>query len=342
MKIDPTQLDVVLSEINKSYKDTARKGNSYADIRKIPTGSLSLDYATAGGLPMGRMCRFFGGPSSGKSLAAWNIAREAQRMGLTVVYYNAEGQYTDTNSYISGLGVDTKKLVVIEGSIVEEIIDKAEELLSVAHLHIIDSLSMCLTIDEMESDITKPERVAGSAKAWTRGLRHLNQRMDKEEHAFILVDQIRDVIGGPPGSTPKPPGGKLVDHASSLNLEFRKGAWLYRKENGILHPDGVKSKTMSGVAEADGVETVVRVAKSRVCRPFRTARLRIDFQDGTYDMTDEYVNAAIYYGIAEKDKGTWYVLPDGQRVNGAPGLASVIRENAEIQTIIRQTLKERW
>src|SRR5437879_1762190 len=70
-----------------------KRGSEMAQVERISTGSPMLDYATCGGIPIGRWIRFWGGTSSGKSLCAWNIIREAQRLGMDCCYYNIEKQF---------------------------------------------------------------------------------------------------------------------------------------------------------------------------------------------------------------------------------------------------------
>ena len=89
---------------------------------------------------MGRVIRPLGQLHSAKSLVQWGLIKSAQELrtdkypdGLTCVYFNAEGQYDEffTREF---MGVDTDKLVVEDGSIIEEMTAKAEAYLDVAHI----------------------------------------------------------------------------------------------------------------------------------------------------------------------------------------------------------------
>ncbi|HUU59116.1 MAG TPA: hypothetical protein VMZ50_06200, partial [Phycisphaerae bacterium] len=50
------------------------------DIRRIPTGIFVVDYATGGGVPVGRMTMVYGQKSSGKSSLLAKLAANAQRL----------------------------------------------------------------------------------------------------------------------------------------------------------------------------------------------------------------------------------------------------------------------
>lgn len=328
-----------LNRIQKRYGTTAFSwGNERHSPPRIPTGSLEIDYATRGGIPIGRFSRFYGNYSAGKSLASWNIVRNAQQMDQTCAVYDAEKTF-DPN-YVRRLGVDVDKLLVIEGSIIEDLCEKMEALLGSVHLHIIDSCSTCLSVHEMEADI-HDQRRGGSAKFWTAGLKRIVEYMDSGEsgNTILMLDQIRDTFGNP-GSLPQPPGGRMMEHTSSLSLRFQRGTWLFRDTDGFLTDDKVKQETLSGLAQPDGVETSVKVEKSRVCAQGRSAKVRIDFRDGRYDSGWELTKAAIFFGVAERS-GSWYYLGK-KKYQGEKNLRKAIMETPELVTQIEETMKENW
>jgi RecA/RadA recombinase len=57
----------------------------------IPTGNLCIDWKLGGGIPPGRIIGIPGPEGSGKSLLAADIAHEALKAGIIVVYFDAEG-----------------------------------------------------------------------------------------------------------------------------------------------------------------------------------------------------------------------------------------------------------
>ena len=252
MPVDPSKYEEAATAIRKRYGQSAVSAASNSpSVSRIPTGSIELDYATGGGVPIGRFSRFYGGYSSGKSLACWNVIKNAQQAGLLCAYYDAEKQF-DPN-FVKRLGVDIDKLIIVEGSIIEDICLKMEALMGSVHLHVIDSASQCISIHEMQADLEK-ERMGGSARFWSAGLKRVSEHMEAspEGNTVIIVDQVRDVFGMP-GANPKPPGGRFIEHLSSMSLFFRRGTWLYRDPEGILTDDSQKKVTLSGMSEADGI-----------------------------------------------------------------------------------------
>lgn len=336
MSFDPAGLQKMLQVIEAQYgSGSIHVGGNARPIPRISTGSLELDYAMAGGLPFGRFSRFWGAPSSGKSLVSWNIVRSAQAMGLSCAYYNAEKQYDE--HYVKKLGVDVKKLIVVEGSIIEEIATKMETLLGAVNLHVIDSCSSCVSVEELNSDVDE-WRPGLNARVWGKVFRRLLERFDPEHNAGLLIDQARATIG--PGAE-HPPGGKALEHASSMTVDFRKGAWLYRNAEGTLTPeDKAKNETLSTNKEPDGMEYVMRVSKSRVGRPGRSARAYYDIDKPGFDHTYEYARAGRFFGII-KQAGAWFTLPSGVRCQGEAKLRAALRDDpAMMQEILDHAMRE--
>jgi recombination protein RecA len=336
MSIRTDDYDEIVAKINKKYGDSIRRGGDYEIVPRISTGSLELDLAMGGGVPVGRWTRFYGGYASGKTLRALTTARVAQEMGLTVAYYNVEKQF-DTEFSEKSIGLDVNELTIVEGATIEEIGDKMEALMTVCHVHIIDSCSMAVSEDELNADI-RDWRPGISARAWGKVFKRLNERFDHFANTTILIDQMRTNFktGGDQAA-----GGKVFDFQSSMSVVFKKSGWIARDKDGILDDKAVQGKGMDGQMEPAGIEIKCRVEKSRVCRPFRTATLRWDLDEKHFDDMFEYMKAATYYGPIDQ-RGAYYYHPqaDGTEIKigqGKKSLRSYIEGNEELQEEIRTT-----
>jgi len=329
MAIDQDNLEKVLAAIKKNYGDSdIRYGNEYPDIRRIPTGSLELDAVTRGGIPLGRWSHFYGPPGGAKTLTSWNVIKQAQDMGLTCAYYNIEKQFLP--EWVEKKGIDLSKLHVVDGSIIEETGAKLESLLGVINVHVLDSLAAAVSIDELAGK-TEEWKPGIQARAWGKVLRRAQERFDDEENAVIMVNQTRQVFGKMMGSE-EPTSGRAVEYISSMSLQFRKSSWLFKDANGILTDGGSNTDTISGDSDPEGMEFQVRVAKSRVCQPHGSARMRLDFETGNFDSAWELTKAAIYHGIAQRG-GAWYTVGD-QKVQGEKKLRELILQDVDLQKTI--------
>lgn len=324
MPVDTEQFSQVVKAIEKKYGDDAiHLGSNDKSLERLSTRSLELDYITGGGLPRGKWSRFYGGFSSAKTLTCWNVVRSAQEQGLTCCYYNVEKSFN--KDYVESLGIDLDNLHVIEGTTIEGLVTKLESLLGVSHVHIIDSCSHAVSQDELNSSMEDWHRGL-NARVWGKALRRLENRFDRYENLGIFVDQVR--INMQTGSE-NPPGGKMMEHASSMTLHFRKGKWLFKDKNGVLTDTRTDGHSLSGDIEADGMEIVVRNDKSKAGVPFKAARLHLDFATRNFDQMFEIAKAAVYWDIV-KSSGSWYVMPDGTKLQGKHKLREALANDADL------------
>jgi hypothetical protein len=84
------------------------------------------------------------------------------------------------------------------------------------------------------------------------------------------------------------------------------------------------------------MEFQVRVAKSRVCQPHGSARMRLDFDTGNWDHAWELTKGAIYNGIAQR-AGAWYTVGE-DKVQGEKKLRELILQNPELQVTIKKAI----
>ena len=108
-------LDAALSQIERAFgkgsimRMGARSGNEHIEV--IPSGSLGLDMALGiGGLPRGRVVEIYGPESSGKTTLALHVIAEAQRLGGTCAFIDAEHALDPI--YARKLGVDVDNLLL--------------------------------------------------------------------------------------------------------------------------------------------------------------------------------------------------------------------------------------
>lgn len=330
----------IIARIRDRYgEQSANLGSEEPPVRRIPTRSLEFDFITGGGIPVGRWSRFYGPASSGKSIKCWHVAAEAQAMGKVVAYYNAEKQFTE--EFATKQGVDCKKLILVQGTIIENIGEIMEGNMDDIDVHIIDSCSSCVSRVELADGLNEKEYYAIRARKWAQQFAFVNERFDQNRHSIILVDQVRTKIGGGPHTVYEPPGGKFMEHVSSMTVEFAQSAKLWYDKDGLLDDTrNTKKKTLSGGTEADGVTIQATVRKSRVCRPFRVARMKLDLNLLEFDVLDEYVKAAKYFGVVEVSGG-WVKVKGEEKAIRPRDLRDKIVEDKEFAEQIRQVVLTR-
>ena len=108
-------LSAALGQIEKQFGkgSVMRLGEATEnyDIEAVSTGSLGLDIALGvGGLPRGRVVEIYGPESSGKTTLTLQVIAEAQRMGGTAAFVDAEHALDPV--YAAKLGVNVQELLV--------------------------------------------------------------------------------------------------------------------------------------------------------------------------------------------------------------------------------------
>lgn len=340
-RVDQDKIDSALAQIEKEFgKGTVRMGDEYDHPSRISTGSLMLDAITHGGIPIGRWTRFYGGRSSGKSLLCWNIIREAQKMGQTVAYHNVEGQYDPR--LVQAMGVDTSKLIVFEGTIIEEICLKLRRTFSAINLHVIDSCSNASSLMGINAEPGGYTR-GDKAQAWMLGFQKASEYF-LEDNTVIYCDHIR-MSQNNPGAV-YAPGGTFMEHHASLILKFDKGSWLHYDSDGFLtSTENEKERdTLTGRKEPDGFEVKITVEKSRVCPPNKTSVHWMDLGRLLYgsplDLAFEYQVAMQWLGLTE-DSGAYFTIPGYEkRAHGKGALRQILRGDLTLQQQIRDRLFE--
>lgn len=332
MPVDESRHDEVVNQLQRRYADSVLAGDEVPNPNRIKFDGLDMNYITGGGLPQGRWTRMYGGYSSTKTRTCWELIKNAQQQGLSCVYYDIEKQFHP--EAVASAGVDLASLTIIEGTTIEQVGTALEAMLTTAHVHVIDSCSNAVSIDELEADL-EDWRPGLMARAWGKAFRKAHERFDKQENTVVLIDQLRASFGRGK-TTEEPPGGKFLGYLSSMSLMFRRGKWLFYDDKGNLSEKGKSSKSLNDSPEPDGREIVVRAEKSRVGRPDLVATLYFDLNTYQFDHEWEYVKAAKSLGIVEQ-KGSWWSY-DGDKVQGDAGLRELVAENEDIREEISEAV----
>ena len=121
-------LQAALTQIERQYGkgSVMRMGDADfgAGIEAIPTGSLGLDIALGiGGLPRGRVVEIYGPESSGKTTLTLQVIAEAQKLGGTAAFIDAEHALDPL--YAGKIGVDVEELLVSQPDTGEQALESA-------------------------------------------------------------------------------------------------------------------------------------------------------------------------------------------------------------------------
>lgn len=317
-------LEMAISQIERSFgKGSIMRlgaGEVTEGVQAIPTGSLSLDIATGiGGFPRGRVIEIFGPESSGKTTLALNAISQAQKMGGTAAFIDAE-HALDVN-YASRLGVNVEDLLVSQPDTGEQALEVAETLVrsGAVDIVVIDSVAALVPKAEIEGDMGDAH-MGLQARLMSQALRKLTAAISKSMTTVIFINQIRMKIGVMFGNPETTTGGTALKFYSSMRLDIRKIDSLKEGQDII------------------GGRVRVKIVKNKVAPPFRQAEFDIYFNEGISKL-GEIIDLGVDKGIIEK-AGAWYSYSGNKIGQGRENVREYLKNNPEIAAEVEQRILE--
>jgi len=298
-------LDLAISQIEKLYGKGAimRMGLSGAllPVATIPTGSLELDYALGvGGLPRGRVVEIFGPESGGKTTLALSVIAQAQKLGGSAAFVDAE-HALDAN-YAKLLGVNIDDLLISQPDTGEQGLEITEVLVRSGAIDIITIDSVAALVPRAEIDGEMGDSLPGlQARLMSQAMRKLTAAISKSRTCVIFINQIREKIGVMFGNPETTTGGRALKFYSSVRLDIRRISAIKDGE------------------EVVGSRVKVKVVKNKVAPPFREAEFDLIFGEGISRL-GSLLDLGVTHKVVEKS-GAWYTY-SGERIGQG-------RENAK-------------
>ncbi|MEQ8251787.1 MAG: recombinase RecA, partial [Oceanibaculum nanhaiense] len=192
-------LDAALGQIERAFgKGSIMKlgqRDSAVEIDSVSTGSLGLDIALGiGGLPRGRVIEIYGPESSGKTTLALHTVAEAQKVGGTCAFIDAE--HALDPSYARKLGVNIDELLISQPDAGEQALEIADTLVRSGAIDVlvVDSVAALVPRAELEGEMGD-SHVGLQARLMSQALRKLTASISKSRCMVIFINQIRMKIG---------------------------------------------------------------------------------------------------------------------------------------------------
>lgn len=315
-------LDDAIAKIEKEYGKGAimRLGeNANLNIESIPTGSLSLDIALGiGGIPRGRIIEIYGPESSGKTTLALHMIAEAQKLGGTAAFIDAE--HALDPQYSKNLGVDTENLIISQPDTGEQALEITESLVrsNAVDLIVVDSVAALVPKAEIEGEMGD-SHMGLQARLMSQGLRKLTGAISKSKASVIFINQLREKIGVMFGNPETTTGGRALKFFTTVRMDIRRIDSL-KKGDDII-----------------GNRVRVKVVKNKVAPPFKKAEFDIMYGTGI-SKVGSVLDAAVEAGIVEKS-GSWFSYGDAKLGQGRENSKAYLQENSDLLAEIDEKVR---
>ena len=294
-------------------------GNSIRDIEAISTGSIGLDVALGiGGLPRGRVVEIYGPESSGKTTLTLQVIAEAQKLGGTAAFIDAE-HALDPN-YAGKLGVNVDELLVSQPDTGEQALEITDMLVrsGAVDIIVIDSVAALTPKAEIEGEMGD-SHMGLQARLMSQALRKLTGNIKRSNTMVVFINQIRMKIGVMFGSPETTTGGNALKFYASVRLDIRRIGAIKKGD------------------EVVGNQTRVKVVKNKVSPPFKQAEFEILYGEGISRL-GELIDLGVQHDIVNK-AGSWYSYGDDRIGQGKENVREFLKEHPEMADEIERKIR---
>ena len=316
-------LDLALSNIEKQFgKGSIMKLGQTANmnVQVIPSGCLELDIALGvGGIPKGRIIEIYGPESSGKTTMALHMVAQAQKLGGTAAFIDAEHALDPV--YAKALGVNIDELYVSQPDTGEQALEICEALVrsGAVDIVVIDSVAALVPKAEIEGDMGE-SHVGLQARLMSQALRKLAGIINKTNSICIFINQLREKVGVMFGNPETTAGGKALKFYATIRLDVRR-------------TEQIKKGT-----EAVGNRVKVKVVKNKVAPPFRVAEF-----DMLYGKGVSHEGSVLDLGVQADliNKSGAYFSYNGERIGqGRENARQYLTDHPDICDEIEQKIRQ--
>ncbi len=316
-------LTAALSQIEKQFGKGAimrmGDGSAQRNVDVVSSGSLAIDVALGiGGLPRGRVVEIYGPESSGKTTLTLQVIAEAQKLGGTAAFVDAE--HALDPQYAENLGVNVEDLLVSQPDTGEQALEITDMLVrsGAVDIVVIDSVAALTPKAEIEGEMGD-RHVGLQARLMSQALRKLTANIQRSGCMVVFINQIRMKIGVMFGSPETTTGGNALKFYSSVRLDIRRIGAIKKGD------------------EVIGNQTRVKVVKNKMAPPFRQAEFEILYGKGISKL-GELIDLGVANGIVEK-AGAWYSYEKDRIGQGKENSRAFLQEHPEMAAEIESRLR---
>jgi recombination protein RecA len=296
---DPKLKKELKSELSSGIIITGEDELEEGDIKPLVTRFESLNMSIGiGGLPRGSIIELSGKEGGFKSSLCWAIAGDVQREGGIVAWIDAEAavdlRVPKIRRYISSLGVDYSKVILIRPQTAEKAFKVAAALAKNPNIELIifDSVVALSNQREYDADIEKTDRNT-LAMTINKSLRRIAGMLKQSDCIMILINQLR----------------VNQDRRNKYDAEFQTTGGQGLKHWCSLRLFSKTFKIKTADKRTIGKQIYIKVTKTRYDFERDDAQL-FYYNASGFSTTEEILQMAIDWGILEQVKASYTYTPE--------------------------------
>ena len=262
----PEKLDDAIKTIQKQFGKGAIRmmsdSSAAEPVKVISTGNNEINTLIGvGGIPRGRITEIFGPEGGGKTTLCLQVIAEAQKLGGSVAYIDAE--HALDVDYARALGVNVDKMLISQPDCGEDALEIVLTLVESGCIMaiVVDSVAALVPRAVLEGDMGDAH-MGLQARLMSQAMQKLVSAVKRSDCALIFINQVRDKIGVVFGNPETTSGGRALKFYSSLRLDIRRISQI--KKSDVVVGQNVKAKTI----------------KNKLSAPYRDAEIQLLYGQG--------------------------------------------------------------
>lgn len=306
----------------------------------VSFGSHIVDCISIGGrlgsIPVGRVVELAGLESTGKSYLAAQAAREFQKKGYTVVYFDSE-MALDA-SFLEKSGCDTNSIIYIPATSLEFVLETIENILSETTkvFFVLDSFAFCPCATELEGNFDPNSQIGTKARIMARGLSKILQPLSNTQSTFLVVNQLKtNLVIGPMARVAMQTEPYITNGGKSLGYSYSARFWLTRSK-------AKSAQIRDQFNNIVGCNVKLTMKKSRFGTEGRSCELKILWGADEVRVNDEESWFEILCEAGLIEGAAWRkIMLNGEEIKfRTADWESLLKERPEIATWAKQNVED--
>lgn len=328
----PSSLSAYRKAQEKKYGDRIIRKETRRPLRFIPTGVTGLDLALGGGWARGRYHQVIGQPNCCKTSMILIAMKNALELypDEGVVYLDVEKTVTEERFLAHGIDPDDERFLWRQPASGEEVADMLRDDLRTGlfSMTAIDSVGAMERDDALYEKTATESTMGKAAQLLTRMSKQITTIARETDTAAFMVNQYRKNFDG---GMDQAAGPMIMGYMTTDSVVMRR---MFGAENTTVIKDGDDEIEVAHKVAAKVERSKIRTQGAKT--EFWYNKVAYDGNEVGIDVAAEAYDIGIKAGAIVPGNGSWWIFPDGSKVNGKTASISHLRKAPKLLEQVRE------